>query len=83
MSQSWDNVASMHDHVTAHAHKHSPLVPCACADGIGLQRPHPSNLVCNGGVLALLEHRYRTTDRYDKEQTLAYQDCLHHSSLIL
>ena len=30
-----------------------------------------SNLVtlCNGDVLALLERCYRTTDRYDKEQT--------------
>ena len=35
-----------------------------------LQRPHPSQqAVCNGDVLALLERCYRTTDRYDKEQT--------------
>ena len=25
--------------------------------------------MCNGNILALLEHCYRTTDRYDKEQT--------------
>ena len=36
MTQSWGDVASMHDHllilITVHAH---PLVPCAYADGSG------------------------------------------------
>ena len=32
--------------------------------------PFIANLVCNGDVLALLERCYRTTDRYNKEQTL-------------
>ena len=54
MSQSWDNVASMHDHLltvytcsqnieTYIVHANSilpvqdcPLVPCACADGSGM-----------------------------------------------
>ena len=64
-------------------HKQYPLVPCACADGSGMNfEPVPiiaeatpltesscsgSNLVCNGDVLALLECRYWTIDRYDKE----------------
>ena len=42
MSQSWGNVASMHDHllilITVHAH---PLVPCACADGSGYRGHTP------------------------------------------
>ena len=44
MSQSWDNVASMHMImylITVHAHKHSPLVPCACADGSGCRGHTP------------------------------------------
>ena len=65
-----------------------PLVQCACADGSGMNfEPVPiiaeatpltanscsgSSQVCNGDVLALLKHCYRTIDRYmyDKEQTL-------------
>ena len=46
MSQSWDNVASTHDHLlTVNVHyaqtvscpcKSCPLVPCACADRSGM-----------------------------------------------
>ena len=59
MSQSWDNVASMHDHLlTVHAHKTwrrssctnsilpgqgCPLVPCACADGSGCRGHTPNS----------------------------------------
>ena len=44
MSQSWDNMASMHDHVfiiTVYAHKHNQSVPCACADGSGCRGHTP------------------------------------------
>ena len=60
--------------------------PCACADGSSMNfEPVPitaeatpltasscsgSDKVCNGDILTLLECRYRTIDRYDKEQTL-------------
>ena len=59
MSHSWDNVASMHDHLlTVHTHKASrrsscrkrilpgPSVPCACADGsdCGGHTPHSKQL---------------------------------------
>ena len=38
----------------------TPLTASSCSG---------SNLVCNGNILALLERRYQTIDRYDKEQT--------------
>ena len=87
MSQSWDNVVSMHDHLlTVHAHKiivHAQTASCLGQDSTvrmrrlkRLRRPHPHSKQqlllsgsFNGDVLALLERCYRTTDRYDKEQT--------------
>ena len=44
MSQSWDNVSSMHDHLlTVHGHKTETqtAVPCACADGSGCRGHTP------------------------------------------
>ena len=83
MSQSWDNVASVHDHLlTVRAHKDRDIVQtvsclgkivlCACADWSGCRghTPHSKQLAasCSSDVLALLERCYRTIDRYDKEQ---------------
>ena len=70
MSQSWDSVASMHDHLlTVHSSctnsilpgQDCPLVPCACADGSGCRghTPWQSKQVCYGNVLPLLERCYR------------------------
>ena len=58
MSQSWDNVASMHDHVfiTVHAHKHSLLVPCACTDGSGC-RGHTPPTKCAMATFSLCSRR--------------------------
>ena len=41
----------------------------AVAEATPLIATSGSNFVCNGDVLALLERFYRTTDRYDKQQT--------------
>ena len=59
-----------------------PLVPCACADGsdmnfepvpvIAETTPLTASSWCNGDVLALLEHHYRTIDRYDEEHLKYY-----------
>ena len=98
MSQSWDNVARMHDQYMLTKHRdivHAQTVSylCkiiqyhvhACANGTSMNfepisiiaQATPltasgcsgSNLVCNDDVFTLLKRRYRTTDRYDKEQT--------------
>ena len=78
LSQSWDSVASMHDHLlTVHSsctnsilpEQDCPLVPCVCADGSGCRdhTPWQNKQVCYGNVLALLP----TTDRYEQTSPLA------------
>ena len=72
MSQSWDSVASMHDHqilLTVHRQFMHKQYPAWARLSIGtvrmrrwkrLQRPHPlAKHVCYGNVLALLERCYR------------------------
>ena len=78
MSQSWDNVASVHDHLlTGHAHKtfRNSIISTVCMRRFKRLLAETTPLIasnrsgCNGDVVTLLECCYRTTDRYDKKQT--------------